>query len=48
MKIKNQILYFVTILTVALMTFSCSSDEPKEVTPLKSIVDIAKSGSSKF
>jgi uncharacterized surface protein with fasciclin (FAS1) repeats len=48
MKIKNQILSFVTILTVALMTFSCSSDEPKEVTPLKSIVDIAKADPANF
>lgn len=30
------------------MTFSCSSDEPKEVTPLKSIVDIAKADPANF
>lgn len=48
MKIKNQILSFVTILAVALMTFSCSNDEPKEVTPLKSIVDIAKADPANF
>jgi uncharacterized surface protein with fasciclin (FAS1) repeats len=48
MKIKNQILSFVTILTVVLMTFSCTNDEPKEVTPLKSIVDIAKADPANF
>lgn len=48
MKIKNQILSFVTILTVAIMTFSCTNDEPKEVTPLKSIVDIAKADPANF
>jgi uncharacterized surface protein with fasciclin (FAS1) repeats len=48
MKIKNQILSFVTILTVALITFSCTNDEPKEVTPLKSIVDIAKADPANF
>jgi uncharacterized surface protein with fasciclin (FAS1) repeats len=48
MKIKKQILSFVTILTVALMTFSCTNDEPKEVTPLKSIVDIAKADPANF
>lgn len=48
MKIKNQIVSFVTILAVALMTFSCTNDEPKEVTPLKSIVDIAKSDPANF
>jgi uncharacterized surface protein with fasciclin (FAS1) repeats len=48
MKIKNQILSFVTILAVALMTFSCSNDEPKEVTPLISIVDIAKADPANF
>ncbi|RKS94976.1 putative surface protein with fasciclin (FAS1) repeats [Flavobacterium limicola] len=48
MKIKNQILSFVTILAVALMTFSCTNDEPKEVTPLKSIVDIAKADPANF
>lgn len=48
MKIKNQILSFVTILTVALMTFSCTSDDPKEVTPLKSIVTILKEDPANF
>lgn len=48
MKIRNQILSLVTILVVALMTFSCSTDEPKEVTPLKSIVDIAKADPANF
>lgn len=48
MKIRNQILSFITILVVALMTFSCSTDEPKEVTPLKSIVDIAKADPINF
>jgi len=48
MKIKNQILSFVTILTVALMTFSCTNDMPREVTPLKSIVDIAKADPANF
>lgn len=45
---KNQILSFVTILSVALMTFSCTNDSPKEVTPLKSIVDIAKADPANF
>jgi uncharacterized surface protein with fasciclin (FAS1) repeats len=48
MKIKNQILSFVTILAVALMTFSCTNDMPREVTPLKSIVDIAKADPGNF
>lgn len=48
MKIKNQILSLVTILAVALMTFSCSTDEPKEVTPLKSIVEIVKADPANF
>ncbi|WP_158730311.1 MULTISPECIES: fasciclin domain-containing protein [unclassified Flavobacterium] len=48
MKIKNQILSFVAILVVALTTFSCSTDEPKEVAPLKSIVEIAKADPAKF
>ncbi|WP_167445674.1 fasciclin domain-containing protein [Flavobacterium limicola] len=30
------------------MTFSCTNDEPKEVTPLKSIVDIAKADPANF
>lgn len=42
MKFKNQILYFVSILAVALMTFSCSNDDTKDVVKLPSIVDIAK------
>ena len=48
MKIRNQILSFVAILVVALMTFSCSTDEPKEVTLFKSIVDIAKADPTNF
>ena len=48
MKIKNQILSLVAILAVALSTFSCSTDEPIEVTPLKSIVEIAKAKSTMF
>jgi uncharacterized surface protein with fasciclin (FAS1) repeats len=42
MKFKNQILYFVSILAVALMTFSCSNDDTKDIVKLPSIVDIAK------
>jgi len=42
MKFKNQILYFVSILAVALMTFSCSNDDTKDVVKLPSIVDVAK------
>jgi uncharacterized surface protein with fasciclin (FAS1) repeats len=45
MKIKNQILSFVTILSVALRR---TNDSPKEVTPLKSIVDIAKADPANF
>jgi uncharacterized surface protein with fasciclin (FAS1) repeats len=48
MKIKNQILYFVTILSVALMTFSCTNDETKDVVKLPSIVDIAKADPANF
>lgn len=48
MKIKNQILSFIAILAVALTTFSCTSDSPKEVTPLKSIIDIAKADPANF
>lgn len=48
MKIKNQILSFIAILTFALMTFSCTNDEPKEVTPLSSIVAIAKADPANF
>lgn len=48
MKIKNQILYFFTILSVALMTFSCSNDDTKEVVKLKSIVEIAQADPANF
>ncbi|QKJ61821.1 fasciclin domain-containing protein [Flavobacterium sp. M31R6] len=48
MKFKNQILYFVSILTVALMTFSCSNDDTKDVVKLPSIVDIAKADPANF
>ncbi|CAM2845426.1 fasciclin domain-containing protein [Flavobacterium frigoris] len=48
MKIKNQILSFIAIVAVALTTFSCTSDSPKEVTPLKSIIDIAKADPANF
>jgi uncharacterized surface protein with fasciclin (FAS1) repeats len=48
MKIKNQILYFVTILSVALMTFSCTNDETKDVVKLPSIVDIVKADPANF
>jgi uncharacterized surface protein with fasciclin (FAS1) repeats len=48
MKIKNQILYFVTILVVALMTFSCSDDDTKDVVKLKSIVEIAEADPANF
>ena len=48
MKIKNQILSFIAILAVALTTFSCTSDSPKEVTPLKSILAIAQADPANF
>jgi uncharacterized surface protein with fasciclin (FAS1) repeats len=48
MKIKNQILYFFTILSVALMTFSCSNDDTKEVVKLNSIAEIAKADPANF
>jgi uncharacterized surface protein with fasciclin (FAS1) repeats len=48
MKIKNQILSFIAIVAVALTTFSCTGDSPKEVTPLKSILDIAKADPTNF
>jgi uncharacterized surface protein with fasciclin (FAS1) repeats len=48
MKFKNQILYFVAILSVALMTFSCTNDEDKTVVKLPSIVDIAKADPTNF
>jgi uncharacterized surface protein with fasciclin (FAS1) repeats len=47
MKIKNQILYFFTVLSVALMTFSCT-DDTKEVVKLKSIVEIAQADPANF
>ena len=47
MKIKNQFLYFFTILSVALMTFSCTNDT-KEVVKLKSIVEIAQADPANF
>ncbi|PWA11417.1 fasciclin domain-containing protein [Flavobacterium laiguense] len=48
MKIKNQILYFVSVLAVALMTFSCTNDETKDVVKLPSIVEIAKADPANF
>jgi uncharacterized surface protein with fasciclin (FAS1) repeats len=48
MKIKNQILSFIAIIAIALTTFSCTTDSPKEVTPLKSIIDIAKADPANF
>ncbi|QBN19452.1 fasciclin domain-containing protein [Flavobacterium nackdongense] len=42
MKIKNQILYLVAILSVTFLTFSCS-ETSEDVARLPSIVDIAKS-----
>jgi uncharacterized surface protein with fasciclin (FAS1) repeats len=48
MKFKNQILYFVTILSVALMTFSCTNDDTKTVVKLPSIVEIAKADPANF
>lgn len=47
MKIKNQILYFVTVLAVALLTFSCT-ETSEDVVRLPTIVDIAKSDSANF
>lgn len=47
MKIKNQILYFVAILSVTFLTFSCS-ETSEDVARLPSIVDIAKSDSANF
>ena len=47
MKIKNQILYFVAVLSVALLTFSCT-ETSEDVVKLPSIVDIAKSDSANF
>jgi uncharacterized surface protein with fasciclin (FAS1) repeats len=48
MKFKNQILYFVSVLAVALMTFSCTNDDTKDVVKLPSIVDIAKADPANF
>ena len=48
MKFKNQILYFVSVLSVALMTFSCTNDDTKDVVKLPSIVDIAKADPANF
>lgn len=48
MKIKNQILYFVAILSVALMTFSCTNDETKDVVKLPSIVEYVKADPTNF
>jgi uncharacterized surface protein with fasciclin (FAS1) repeats len=48
MKFKNQILYFVAILSVALMTFSCTNDDTETVVKLPSIVDIAKADPANF
>lgn len=47
MKIKNQILFFVAILSVTILTFSCS-DTSEDVVKLPSIVDIAKSDPANF
>jgi uncharacterized surface protein with fasciclin (FAS1) repeats len=48
MKFKNQILYFVAILSVALMTFSCTNDDTATVVKLPSILDIAKADPANF
>lgn len=47
MKIKNQILYLFTILSVTLMTFSCT-ETSEDVVRLPSIVDIAKADPANF
>lgn len=47
MKIKNQILYFVAILAVTFLTFSCS-ETSDDVVKLPSIVDIAKADPANF
>jgi uncharacterized surface protein with fasciclin (FAS1) repeats len=47
MKFKNQILYFVSILTMVLSTISCS-DTSEDVVKLPSIVDIAKADPANF
>lgn len=47
MKIKNQILYFVAVLSVALLTFSCT-ETSEDVVKLPSIVDIAKADPANF
>ncbi|WP_310554584.1 fasciclin domain-containing protein [Flavobacterium sp.] len=41
MKIKNQILSFIFIASIALITFSCSQDDEPQVVKLKNIVEIA-------
>jgi uncharacterized surface protein with fasciclin (FAS1) repeats len=48
MKFKNQILYFVAILSVTLLAFSCTNDDTKDVVKLPSIVDIAKADPANF
>jgi uncharacterized surface protein with fasciclin (FAS1) repeats len=47
MKIKNQILYLVAILSVTLLTFSCS-ETSEDVVRLPSIVEIAKADPTNF
>jgi uncharacterized surface protein with fasciclin (FAS1) repeats len=47
MKIKNQILYLVAILSVTFLTFSCS-ETSEDVVRLPSIVDIAKADPANF
>jgi len=47
MKIKNQILYLVAILSVTLFTFSCT-ETSEDVVRLPSIVDIAKADPANF
>ena len=47
MKIKNQILYFVALISVTLLTYSCS-ETSEDVVKLPSIVDIAKADPTNF
>lgn len=47
MKIKNQILYLVAILSVTFLTFSCT-ETSEDVVRLPSIVDIAKADPANF
>lgn len=47
MKIKNQILYLVAILSVTFLTFSCT-ETSEDVARLPSIVDIAKADPANF